>query len=406
MAIYIKDKNNNTLMHKESYITRKVEKSIMALQRWLEDAKHEGYEPYDGLSSYLRPLTFGNHFAERVLEQFILRCPFHIRPLLGVKMRKSISGIGLFARGYLRMWLLTKNIEYKDKAIDCLKWLIENHSPGYSGYCWGLNYDHTSRGGRTLKYKPDIVSTCIIGHAFLDAYEILGDQNYFEVGVSICNFILKDVPREETVNGSCISYYPFAQFSIHNSNILAAAMLARTAGYSNDGMSFDVAHNAVQHTCGRQLPNGAWFYGEKPIYHWIDNWHTAYILDGLKCYSDSTNDKSFERNLHNGFKFYMENFFLESGVPKYYFDRLYVVDIQCASQAIDTLSYFSEYDGSSLELGLKVADWTIENMQDKSGYFYYRKLRWKKVKVPMVRWGQATMLCALSHLLLKLQGKY
>jgi len=41
-------------------------------------------------------------------------------------------------------------------------------------------------------------------------------------------------------------------------------------------------------------------------------------------------------------------------------------------------------------------------MQDKSGYFYFRKLRWKTVKIPMLHWGQATMLSALSHLHLKL----
>jgi len=382
----------------------RIEDSIKKLQDWLEEHNYKGYEPYDGLSSYLRPLAFGNSFAERVLEQGILRCPFHIRPLLGVKANRSASGMGLLARGYLRRWILTREIEYKNKAIYCLDWLIENHTPGYAGYCWGLNFDHVSRVSRTSESIPDSVTTSIIGQAFLDAYEILGDTKYLDLANSVCTFILKALPREETKNSFCISYYPFVQSSIHNSNMLAAAMLARTAKHTDNKVAFKVAKNAILYTCERQLPNGAWYYGE--IYRWIDNWHTAYILDGLKCYSDSTNDKSFEQNMRNAFKFYGGNFFLESGAPKYYFDRLYVVDIQCASQAIDTLSYFSEYDGSSLELGLKVADWTIQNMQDQSGYFYYRILRWKKVKIPMVRWGQTTMFNALSHLLLKLQGKY
>jgi hypothetical protein len=51
----------------------------------------------------------------------------------------------------------------------------------------------------------------------------------------------------------------------------------------------------------------------------------------------------------------------------------------------------------------KVAKWTIENMQDKTGYFYYRDIGWKKVKIPMIHWGQATMVSALGHLLSKLK---
>jgi len=55
-----------------------------------------------------------------------------------------------------------------------------------------------------------------------------------------------------------------------------------------------------------------------------------------------------------------------------------------------------------LDLSLKVANWAIDNMQDKDGHFYYRILPYKKVKIPMFHWGQATMYKALSSLLLKL----
>jgi hypothetical protein len=378
--------------------------SISKLQAWIEKHNYEGYEPFDGLSSYLRPLTLGNCFLERVLQQTVLRCPFHIRPLIGVKATKSTSGMGLITHGYLRMWLLTQNVEYKNKAVYCLDWLMENQSSGYTGCCWGLNYDYASRGGKAPKYAPNVVTTSIVWHAFLDGYEILAEKKYLEVANRICDFILKCLPREKTDNGTCISYVPYTRRSIHNSNMLAAAMLARTAKHTGDKEAFEAAKDAVKYTCERQLPSGAWYYGEEPKYRWIDNWHTAYNLDSLKCYMDYTDDRSFEQELRRGFKFYIANFFDESGKPKYYFDRLYVVDIQCASQAIDTLSYFSDYDNSSLQLGLKVADWTIRKMQDRSGYFYYRKLRWKNVKVPMVRWGQATMFCALTHLLSKINS--
>ena len=51
---------------------------------------------------------------------------------------------------------------------------------------------------------------------------------------------------------------------------------------------------------------------------------------------------------------------------------------------------------------LNVADWTIANMQDESGYFYYRKYPFMTNKTPTLHWGQATMFAALANLELHL----
>ena len=48
-----------------------------------------------------------------------------------------------------------------------------------------------------------------------------------------------------------------------------------------------VAKEAIKYSCTRQLPNGAWLYGEDPMNHWIDNFHTGYNLDALKCYIEN-----------------------------------------------------------------------------------------------------------------------
>jgi hypothetical protein len=38
-------------------------------------------------------------------------------------------------------------------------------------------------------------------------------------------------------------------------------------------------------------------------------------------------------------------------------------------------------------------------MQDRTGYFYYRKYPLITAKIPMLHWGQATMYLALALLL-------
>jgi rhamnogalacturonyl hydrolase YesR len=275
---------------------------------------------------------------------------------------------------------------------------MQNRAPGYVKPSWGNHFDFTSRAGRLPKHEPIIVWTSLIGQAFLDAYQLLHEKKYLDIAVQICDWIL-DLPREKTSSGSCISYVAYTQSSIHNSNMLGAAMLARTAKYTGNKDMVKVSREAMQYSCSRQLADGSWYYGEAINTRWIDNFHTGYNLDSLKCYIDSTGDNAYRENLERGFRYFKNHFFESNGRPKYYHNRIYPVDIQCASQAIDTLSYFAPQDRESLWLAQKVARWTIDNMQDRKGYFYFRQLPGIKAKTPMLHWGQATMYKALAHLL-------
>ncbi|MBN1366084.1 MAG: hypothetical protein JW976_14870 [Syntrophaceae bacterium] len=379
----------------------KLEKSIQGVEKWVQDHDYKSYEPFDGLSSSLRPLTFGNLFLDRLLLQLIRQSPINLRPLLGVIPLESTKGRGYMAWGYLDMYGLTGDSEYKKKAIDCLEWLIDNKSPKYDNFSWANHFDFASRGGRYSKHDSIIVWTALIGQAFLDAYERLEDEKYLKIAISVCDWIM-DVPREQTDSGVCLSYLGFIQSSIHNSNMLGAAMLARTAKFTGDETLLKVAKDAMTYSCSRQRKDGSWYYGEQSNNHWIDNFHTGYNLNSLKCYIDNTGDKDFADNLYRGFRFFKENFFEENGRPKYYHNRAYPIDSQCASQAIETLADFSQYDESSLRLAMKVANWTIDNMQDKDGHFYYRQYPFGiKAKTPMLHWAQATMYKALVHLALK-----
>ena len=378
-----------------------IETSIKKVEKWVEEHNYKGYEPFDGLSSFLRPLTFSNLYAERLLQQLVRQSPFNLRPLLGIKPEVSTKGRGYMASGYLTMFKLTGDNIYKEKAVKCLDWLIENKSPNYPNYSWGNHFDFSSRTGKLPKLEPIIVWTSFIGQTFLDAYEVLEDMKYMDIAVSISDWIL-ELPREQTDTGACLSYVAYKQLSIHNSNMLGAAMLARAAKFTGNAIALKVAKEAMEYSCSRQLPDGAWYYGEAFDKHWIDNFHTGYNLDSLKCYIENTGDKPYEENLHKGFEYYKNTFFEKDGIAKYYHNQTYPIEIQCISQAIDTLAYFSDYDRKSSQLALKVARWAIDKMQDRDGHFYYRKLPLMKVKTPMLHWGQATMYRGLTRLLSKI----
>lgn len=379
----------------------KILTSIKKVEKWVEDHDYKGYEPFDGLTSWFRPLTFGNLFLDRLLLQLIRQSPINLRPIFGVKPLDSTIGRGYMAWGYCNMYKFTGDQSYKDKAVSCLEWLMENKSPGHEEYSWGKHFDFASRGGIYYKFEPILVWTVLIGQAFLDAYDTFDEKRYLRVAQSICDWIIK-LPRNQTDNGFCLGYLKDDDdATVHNSNMLGAGMLARTSKYTGNMEYLNVAKGAMKYSCSRQLPNGAWWYGEDAMYHWIDNFHTGYNLDGLKCYIEYSDDNTYQKHLKKGLEFYKQHFFENTGRPKYYHSRTYPVDSQCASQAIDTLASFSVLDEESLRLAFKVSDWTINNMQNEKGYFFYRQYPLGiKAKAPMLHWAQATTYKALTQLLL------
>lgn len=374
--------------------------SIMRLSGWLEKNEYRGYDTFDGLNArFLRPLTFETNVLRTVLQQGVRRFPINLRPLLGISKSRSTKGMGFLARGFMRMEEATGERTWGQKAESGLQWLIENQSKGYSGSCWGNHFDYQSRTFYLARGVPTIVWTSLIGHAFLDGYDHFQKDHYLQVAVSACEHILRDLSKYTEGEGVCISYIPIQNSQVHNANTLGASLLARTYLHTRNQTYREVAEKAIHYTAQHQRPDASWYYGEKENLRWVDNFHTAYVLDCFKYYGESTRDDRFDEKMMSGYEYWKKTFFLADGTPRYYDHQTLPLDIQCSSQAIDTLVFFSDRDPDSLSLALRVAQWTIANMQDRSGYFYYRRYSpWLVNKTPTLHWGQATMLNAMAGL--------
>jgi hypothetical protein len=382
-------------------VQSRLEASLERVVGWVQSHEYRGYEPADGNSSLLFPLTGGKVFPMRVLQQVVLRAPFNIRPFLGVRPHESSIGRGYMAWGYLKMYRRGKSAPVRAEAVKCLDWLMMNRARGYEEFCWGDPYDYATRSGKRPYGEPILIWCALIGQAFLDGFEVLQDQKYLDVADSIGRWMLA-LPAERTDSGTCLSYVTYRQSSIHNASIMGGAFLARLGATLGSGRYQEAARSAMLYTCSRQRPDGAWFYAEEPKYHWIDNFHTGYNLSALKVYRAASNDPSFDGHLAIGTDYFKRVFFEADGCPKYFHDRRDPVDIQCAAQAIDTLATLSDESPDNLGMALKIADWTIANMQAADGHFIYRDLGRTKVQTPMLHWGQGTMVKALTTALEKL----
>ena len=378
----------------------KIYSAIALLVQWLERNDYRGYDTFDGLNArYVRPLTFENSLLRTILLQGVRRFPLNLRPLLGIPKEHSSKGMGFLARGFIRLHKATGDQVWAERAETALDWLIKHQAVGYHGACWGNHFDYQSRTFYLPKGTPTVVWTSLIGHAFVDAFEHFDNDRYLEIAVGACEHIIRDLEAFPDGEGVCISYVPGQNSQVHNANTLGASLLARTYRITLKESYRELAQKAIQYAAQHQRPDASWYYGEKDNLHWVDSFHTAYVLDCFKHYTQSSGDERYVPNMLKGYEYWKNNFFLSDGTPRYYTHKTLPIDIQCSSQAIDTLVFFQSYDSEALPLALKVAEWTLDHMQDRSGYFYYRRYSSMLVnKTPTLHWGQATMLCALAGL--------
>jgi uncharacterized protein YyaL (SSP411 family) len=371
------------------------------LDSWIECNGWRGYDPYDikGVKLFLnfQKNRYANCCSNLVLEY----APEFTRKLFQVKKEINAKAMALFARGYLNLYSKIGNEKYLEKALFCLSWLENNPSKGYSGFCWGYPFDWQSRVF-IPRGTPSGVVTSIASHAFLDAYEVTGKKKYLNIADSCCKFILNDLNIDEVSNEEiCFSYTPIDNFHVHNASLFSASILLRTYIHTKNKEYKENGVKAINFTVKYQNEDGSWYYWAPPdkLLYMIDNYHTGFVLECLNIGRRVLKEEFFhEKSLKKGLDFYAKNLFLEDGTPKLKHNSTYPVDIHSCAQAIITFCELSDFDTTYINLPEKIAKWTIKNMQDEKGYFYYRIYKYYVSKIPYIRWGQAWTLRGLSYL--------
>ena len=363
---------------------------------WCQEHDFAGHDPFDALNSRLfqaTPLAQSRN-ARLLWTQLVKRSPSDLRTLARVPAERNAKGIALFALAQLANHRRLKTEESAKQAHSFLTGLLLMKIDGHSGACWGYNFDWQSRNFFAPRDTPTIVPTAFAARAFIEAER-------HETARSVCDFILKDLPRSvDNDRELCFSYAPGSDTRIFNASLLAAEVLASVARITGEHHLYDFAERATRYVVRNQQPDGSWSYGAEPKQSWIDNFHTAYVLFSLKRIIEASPfGRQFQSALERGYNYWKSNFFLADGWPKYYHDDLYPADAHAAASAIVTFLECRELDKDASSLARNVANWTIKNLRDNRGFFYYQRRRFYTVRKPYMRWTQAWMLYALARLL-------
>lgn len=376
--------------------------AALTLDRWMRSRDYAGHDPHDLLSSPVaRRLCFGSRWLAVAWTQLGKRSPWQLRPLLRVPPARNPKGIGLVVAAHVRLAEATGDARHRDAARRLADWLDASVAAGYPGAGWGYPFPWANRDFFAPAGTPSSVVTAFVGHALLDAAEAFGwEELRARVGAA-GEFIRRALNRTPgPADSFCFSYTPLDRRCVHNANLLAASLLARLAagagGAGDAGLAGD-ALRATRFSAAAQREDGSWPYGLGARNGWVDSFHTGYTLVALHEIGAALGTDEFAGAVDRGIRFWREAFF---GGPAVGFvaDEPYPVDMHAVAHAILTLVRLRARIPDALPAAKSLAEWSLREMRDPSGYFYYLRRRAFRNRLPYMRWVQAWMLLALAEL--------
>jgi hypothetical protein len=377
----------------------RIRNAIAATDAYVDREEFSGYDPYDALLSPLfrLPLLRSNHYVKLAAQQGLRRLAVNLRPLLGIRKHASPVTYARMLEGYV--FLLASRADerdyYEQQIAACIRRLRELRSPGYSGDCWGYEFDWEARYGVIPTGVPNVVATGIVTNALFEAYRLAGDEGARTMCESAAEFVLHDLRRTPAAGGGfCWSYSPLDGQAVLNATMKGARLCAQVFSFTGDSRLGSAAQETVSFVLDHQREDGAWPYAVGDRRSWVDNFHTGYLLDCLASYERHTHDDAVGAAKSRGWRYYRAHFLTNDYAPKYFDQSVRPIDATACAQTITTLCTFGD-----LTAAARSASWTLANMATGDGAFVYRRHALLTNRISYMRWSVAPMFCALSHLL-------
>ena len=372
--------------------------SLDKLLHYIESEGYVGWDPFDGLSSpiFQLPILRSSKLLRFGFQQMHRRFPFNIRRILAIKKEINPVTLGLCIQGYsyLSTFCPEQQGVYRTKINWCIERLTELQSSGFSGACWGYNFDWESRYVTIPAFTPTVVATGFITNALFELYQLTKNKRAKEICIDSAQFVMNDLNKTMDGKSFCYSYSPIDHQIVYNATMKGARLLGQAYQLTKKNHYKEEGEKTIKFVLKNQKNDGSWFYSYQDGRNWSDNFHTAYIIDSLKSFVENTNINHYDNHLKKAITNYLNTFFTKNGLPKYLSNKIYPLDSTNVAQSIITLINLCYY-----KQAVKIANLYIKLMQTEKGYFYYRKHKLLIDKNNYMRWNNAWMFVALSKII-------
>ena len=309
-----------------------------------------------------------------------------------------------YAMGFAFLHEATGRQAYLERALHFLEVLKASRCPGYREYCWGYPFDWVWRGGVHKAHTPLITTTPYVYEAFLQVNQICPSEERRNILASMVRHAttdIKDYPYSAT-SDTC-SYTPSDQGGVVNASAYRSFMLTSAAHVFENEEYWKIAERNLHFVLESQNSDGSWPYAKDGVRHFVDHFHTCFVMKALAKLHALTGHKECLAALEGGVKYYLEHLFAEDGLPRPFsvaprltvYKRELYDCAECINLCLLLRDRFPRLQ-SVLETVVQgiVRDWVKDD-----GSFRSRQLRLGWDNVPMHRWGQSQMFRSLAYYL-------
>ena len=193
-----------------------------------------------------------------------------------------------------------------------LAWLAEHSSRGYTGMCWGLQFNYAV--GRGLVYDlntPLSTMTPYALEAFVRCDQVTGTRCHAAIVESIFSFFDRDIlVMEEDHDTMATSYAPFRDRIVVNATSYTMYALALCLEYLPEQARpavFERIRKLCNFVLRNQREDGSWLYSPQG-HSFIDCFHSCIVIKNLEKTSRLVLLPEVKATVKNGYKYLKREF--------------------------------------------------------------------------------------------------
>lgn len=372
-------------------------KKINALLAGLNYAEKEnflGNDPYDFLNSVSFSFLKNNSLTRLFMTQLFKWSPFNFRRLFQTKKSLGPKEISLLISSYCKLY------ESKGEKRDLIfsTFLVRGLCQRILSplHLWGSSFDIQIGGVFSSKSTPNSVSTSFAGISLIDYYRINKSRFILDLIKKVREDIFKVFRADK---GSTFFLYSTKHSNIiinQNALVLRFLFLSDKILPLTDNQ-FRVCNKILSEIIlSKQTKEGFWPYNIGSNQRLDFDYHQGFIIEALIDISSNERCKSsfISQTIEKGLHFYKNGLFHSSGRSTWKRYGNWPVDIHDLCQGIVTFS--KSENKEDILFADKIVSWTLKNMRDNSGYFYYHKWPRFTNKIYYNRWSQSWACLALA----------
>jgi hypothetical protein len=372
-----------------------IAETLARLERWGAERRWIGPDPYEGLNSPIGRLAHSTRARQAVIQAYKR---FPVQPPWPLRARPvpNAKALALALSGYAT--LAGQQLPGAQEFLELLPRELGRLNVLDDGAAWGYPFDTQTRHLFYDRYTPNAIATCFVVGALCDVAEATGDDRSLELALAARPYLLS-LRTHAPGHGPFFAYVAAGSELVHNANLQVCGTLARLQGFDADEGAEAAVREAAAPTLARQRNDGLWPYGEAPNLGWVDNFHTAYTLEGISHVHAAFGIGT--EALTKGLSAWKTSFFEADGSARYYPNSRYPLEPHSFASAIDLLCTLSEDhpELGDLALANRVAEAAIRELWlEEADCFAYQRTTLRLNARQLMRWTNAPMFRALTRL--------